>query len=118
MNKQCSKNNILYVKLAEHEVDIILQALTDYMHGINAKYDFRKKPLTSDESLEKYFVKAVYEHILNDKIELREQIKKDKTILNKIIAAIRKRKGRKNFFIKHNIAQNQSFVEPIKSAEN
>ncbi len=98
MNNQGTKNNIVNLRLVEYEVDIILQALTDYMYGINAKYDFRKKPLTCDESLEKYFAKSVYEHIFNDKIESRKQTKEEKTILRKIINIIRKRKGERGFF--------------------
>ena len=88
MNNKYDQNNIVELKLIGYEVDIILQALTDYMYGINAKYDFRKKPLTGDESLEKYFAKNVYEHIFNDRNKARKQIKENKTLLKKIIDAI------------------------------
>ncbi len=55
--------NKINLTLLDYEVDIIVQALQDYMYGINSKYNFRRIPKTEDEATEKLLAKYIYEKI-------------------------------------------------------
>ena len=85
MRKLYKNEPKITIVLLECEVDIILQALADFNHGVNKKYNFRKKSITESEESDKIIARNVYEHIFINKVKLIEEKEKREKIAWKII---------------------------------